>query len=667
MIPINRIWINTKQAFSDRRRRLELLTGLVLLLIMAGAASARVMDPLEWLFIDLRFTLKPAVPFPSGITVVGIDEASLDVFGRWPWPREKHAALLGVLKHEAFRPAFIGYDVLFENRSAEDGAGDDPLVHHTRDFGAPVVMSYFFEKGTVSHYEKDLEKEKHLERFALATLPNLNLQIDSADKVSLPFDELTEVAHLAFVNTPVDRDGRTRRAQLVMEYQGKLYPSLDLLASLEYLGASPQDVTVSPGVIRIEKEGKLLREIPVNKKGEILINYYGEKSQPVSRSFVQVLENGKAWRNGEKPGILPGFKGQTVLVGVTALGIGDRRVTPYHQYEAGVFLHAQTIANILDERYLVRAPYRFSILAVVVTGLAAIFFTMFWNVAKALPAVVALGAGYFMVAYLLFCNGIWIDVAVQGVALAVLFTGITSLRYFTALEELKRTQAQLIQSAKMASLGQLSAGIVHEFRNILNAINLHIEFCTLPGTPPEKVGKYLEIVKGVMKNANEILNGLLTFARKSESVRKPGDLGKTVQSTLLLIQKEMDRHQIEIKTEFEEIPEVSYDAGQISQVIMNLMNNSRDAFKDRKEKAITLRVKNHSGGVMLDIEDNGCGIPPEILKRLFEPFVTSKPAGKGTGLGLSVCHGIIRNHGGEIRVTTAVNQGTAWHIFFPLA
>jgi two-component system, NtrC family, sensor kinase len=162
-----------------------------------------------------------------------------------------------------------------------------------------------------------------------------------------------------------------------------------------------------------------------------------------------------------------------------------------------------------------------------------------------------------------------------------------------------------------------------------------------------------------------ILEGLLVFARKSESVKRPGNLKKTLEDALLLVEKDMMRHEIKCDITLEEVPEISYDAGQISQVMMNMMNNSRDALKDRPNKQISLKLYQNEDKICMDIGDNGSGIPPQVLKRLFEPFVTSKPAGKGTGLGLSVCHGIIRNHGGEIKVTTAQDQGTTWHITLP--
>ncbi|MBI3316708.1 MAG: CHASE2 domain-containing protein [Candidatus Omnitrophica bacterium] len=652
---------------TDRRRIYEVLVGLFLLLVMSGVASQRWLDPFENLFLDLRFQVRGEKPFPQEITLVGIDEPSLDVFGRWPWPRDRHAALINILRQTPFRPAVVGFDILFENKNTSDPKGDDALVYQSGQLKEQMIMAYFFEKGSARSYEKDGEKELLLERFAFPPSKDDPEKLESYDKVSLPFLELSRSSGLAFANTPTDSDGRTRYAQLLGRYDGKIYPSMDLLAILAYLEVDIKDVQIERRAIVIEQSKVGRKVIPVNKKGELLINYYGESDDIPSVSFVGILEGAKAWMGGGKAQDLKALKGKIVLVGITALGMGiDRRATPFHQYEPGISLHAQVLANILENEYLRRAPGWASYLALIVTGFCVILATMFKKINRSLPTVLALQLLYFLVAQIFFSHGVWIDVAVQEVTMLTLFTGISSFRYFLALEELKRTQEQLIQSTKMASLGQLSAGIAHEFRNILNAVNLHIEYCSLPGTPPERVIKYLGTVKGIMTNANLILNGLLTFARKSESVKTPGRMKKTVEDTVLLVQKAMLQHTIELKTELEEVPKIAYDSGQISQVIMNLINNGRDAFKDKPEgREITLRLKSVPNGIQLDIADNGCGIPPQVMKRLFEPFVTSKPAGKGTGLGLSVCHGIIRNHGGDIKVTTAQGKGTTWHIFLP--
>ena len=651
--------------FPDKRRLLELSIGILIFLVMSVVASCRVLDGFENLFLDMRFKLRGQKPFPQEIRLVAVDEASIDVFGRWPWARDIHAELLGSLKHPSFRPAVLGYDFLFEHKNPNNPAGDERLGFQVRGLEDRVVMAYFFEKGVGASFERNPTREKNLERFALPDSKDFR-GIDQADKVSLPFEEISRSALLAFVNTPVEPDGRTRRAQLLMRYNGKVYPSMDLLMALSFLGARIEDVKLLKDGIYIEKSRLGPRLIPLTGEGSLMINYYGAMDRIQSHSFLEVLKTKREWmKGGPAPELLKSFKDKAVLVGVTALGLGDRRVTPYGEYESGIGLHAQVLANILEGDFLRRAPARVSYGAFLVIGLAAIFLTMFLPISRSLLSVTGLGLAYFFAAHAAFLKGLWVDVAVHELTLAVLFIGITSFRYFLALEELRRAQEQLIHAAKMACLGELSAGIVHEFRNILNAINLNVECCMRPGISPEKMTRYADMFRRIMESANMILEGLLTFARKSESLRVPGNLKKTVENTLLLMEKEMIRHQIEVKTELGEVPEIAYDAGQISQVIMNMMNNARDAFKEDAEKQITLRLGVLHDRVCLQIADNGSGIAPEVLKRLFQPFVTTKVAGKGTGLGLSVCHGIIRNHGGDIKVKTAEGQGTTWQIFLP--
>lgn len=657
------------QFFEDRRKVYELLIGLGLLCVLTIFAAARFLDPFEMLFFDLHFKLRGERVFPKQIMVAGVDEASLDAFGRWPWSRDKHAKLMDILNHPSFRPKSIAFDMLFEERDPNSPKGDEDLIYRTKEFGGKIFMSYFFEKSPnavyAERYERHPEKEKRLEDFALPNVISMPEDLEQYEKVSLPFLELAEKSQLAFVNTPADTDGRTRRAQLLARYQGKIYPSEDLLIALDFWGASVKDVTVEKRAIRIKTQTAGERIIPINSKGELLINYYASSEKLPTVSYLAVLDAGKAWMQGGKPELLRGLKDKILLVGVSALGIGDRRTTPFYRYEPGVTLHAQVIANIVENKFLMRLPVGYSIAALWLLGLAVIYATMLSTIHRSLPLGLFLMASYFLYTHIFFLQGKWLDFAVQALSLVIVFIGITSFRYFTALEELKRTQDQLIQSAKMASLGELSSGIAHEFRNILNAVNLNVECVLRPDLPPEKVQKYSDMLRRIMTSSNQILEGLLMFSRQSQSAKTKGNLKVAVQDTLLILEKEMMRHQISLETDLKDIPEIPFDRGQVSQVVMNMVNNSRDALKDRPNKQVKISLAEENTMIRLDIADNGSGIPPQVLKRLFQPFVTSKPAGKGTGLGLSVCHGIIRNHGGDIKVTTAQDKGTTWHIYLP--
>lgn len=657
------------QFFEDRRKIYELSIGLALLVILSFFVLSRFLDPFEMLFFDLHFKIRGARAFPQEIMVAGVDEASLDAFGRWPWSRDKHAKLMDLLNHQSFRPKSIAFDMLFEDRDTHSPRGDEDLIYRAKEFKGKIFMAYFFEKSPnpvyAERYERHPEKEKRLEEFALPPSSNLPEHLEEYEKVSLPFLELAQRSELAFVNTPADDDGRTRRAQLLAKYRGNIYPSEDLLIALDYWGASVKDVTVDKRAIRIKTLHHGERVIPVNSKGELLINYYASSEDLPAVSYLGILDAGKGWMQGKKPELLINLKDKILLVGVTALGIGDRRTTPFYRYEPGVNLHAQVIANIVENVFLMRLSPGYSLAALWALGLAVIYATMLLKIHRCLPMILFLMGSYFLFTHILFLQGKWLDFAVQALSLVIIFIGITSFRYFTALEELKRTQEQLIQSAKMASLGELSSGIAHEFRNILNAVNLNVECVLRPDLPPERVQKYSEMLRRIMKSSNEILEGLLMFSRQSQSAKTPGNLKIAVQDTLLILEKELMRHQIHLETDLKDLPDVAFDRGQVSQVLMNMVNNSRDALKDRPNKQIKISLNEENAMIRLDIADNGSGIPPQVLKRLFQPFVTSKPPGKGTGLGLSVCHGIIKNHGGDIKVTTAQDKGTTWHIYLP--
>lgn len=656
------------KTFEDPRKLYELAIGIVLLILLSLFAAFRSFDAFEMLFFDLHFKIRGARPLPSNIVIVGIDEASLEAFGRWPWSRDKHAKVIDVLNHNAFRPSALLFDMLFEERDPRFPKADDELLYRAQKFKNRLYMSYFFESGLdptyTERYERHPEKEKRLEDFALPASDEVPEHLENYDKVSLPFLELAQASRLVFVNTPTDPDGRTRRSQLLATYHGKIYPSSDLLAAVDHWGASVKDIRLRKRAIEVETpQGR--KRIPINSHGELLINFYGSFEHLPMYSFLGILDAGTAWIRGKRPDLLLQLKDKILLIGLTAVGTEDRRTTPVDRDGPGVHLHAHTMGNILDQQFLTRAPLSYSLLALWMLGLAVVLCTMSLKITRSLLAGLGLLVLYFGCTHVFFLKGYWVDFVAPATTAVILFIGITSFRYFTALEELKRTQDQLVQAAKLASLGEMSAGIAHEFRNILNAVNLNAEALTRPGLPPEKVAKYGDMLKRIMTSANQILEGLLLFARQSQSVKAPGNLKACIQDTLIILEKEMIRHQIELTTELDDVPEISFDRGQISQVVLNMVNNSRDALKDRENKKIKLALKEEPANLRLDIEDNGAGIPPQVLKRLFQPFVTSKPVGKGTGLGLSVCHGIIRNHGGEIKVTTAQNQGTTWHIHLP--
>ena len=271
-----------------------------------------------------------------------------------------------------------------------------------------------------------------------------------------------------------------------------------------------------------------------------------------------------------------------------------------------------------------------------------------------------------------------------------------------ALESLKSAQSQLVHSEKMASLGQLTAGIAHEINNPINFISsgmvsLKMSIESLreiaeeygrieEGDSPEEVvesvkelkeeHEYEEIVDeldDLIKDVNygvsrtiEIVKGLRVFSRLDEEEAKNANINENIDATLTLLRnKTKDRVAI-TKHYDESMNEIECFPGQLNQVFMNILNNAVQAMPDDKKDAeITIYTEEADKEVVIRIKDNGVGIPDEIKNRIWEPFFTTKEVGVGTGLGMSITYGIIEKHGGKIELASEVGKGTEFAITLP--
>lgn len=658
--------MQVKKIFENRYRRTELLIGAVLLALMLFAQAAHWLEPVELLLLDARFRLRGERRMPSSVVAVGIDEASLDYprSGPWPWPRGRHAEILYNLNQEDMRPKGIGYDPFFESQDPKDETGDSTLVYRAEEAGKGLVLAYFFEKGFRSRFERDDAKEEMLRAMAL-TVESMPPRLEKFDKVSLPYQSLARHALLGFTNLTREAGGATRRLPLLALYRGKVYPSMELLLAARAWGFELSDLRVMRDRIVFQRGGTT-RTLPVTPEGDLWINFYG-KALPEGTyySFIKAVEPDSLLTPAQTQEMKRAIRAGVVIVGKSAASLQESHATPFERSLPGLMVRVQGLSNLLNHQYLVRVPAAFSLLAVFAVGLLVMVLALALPVTRSVPLAAALAAAYFLFTCFLFLNRLWLDAAVPEASIVLIFLAMISYRYFTALEELKKIQHELIHSEKLAMVGQISSNMAHEFRNILHAIKLHVEGCARPGTPPERVQKYMGVIFKTMENAERILNGILTFSRKNQSDKKPGSLKKTVEDTLLLLERELHYQNIKVESHLDEVAEFDFDSGQMSQVIMNLINNARDALQKQQQKMVMIRLREDGPKICLDIADNGPGIPPQVMKDLFKPFVTSKEAGKGTGLGLSMCQRIVQNHGGDITVNTVQGQGTVWHIQLP--
>lgn len=269
------------------------------------------------------------------------------------------------------------------------------------------------------------------------------------------------------------------------------------------------------------------------------------------------------------------------------------------------------------------------------------------------------------------------------------------------IEERKHLQSQLVQSEKLASIGQLAAGVAHEINNPIGYV--FSNFGTLQGylvqlfqmldayekaeigistsetaTRLQKLREEIELdflkedVPVLMRESQQglvrvrqIVQDLKDFSRVDSTPEwEWADLHKGIDSTLNVIASEV-KYKAEVVKEYGDIPAVECLPSQINQVVMNLVVNAAHAMGDAHGR-ITIRTGTLDEQVWLEVADNGNGIPPDTLKRIFEPFFTTKPVGKGTGLGLSLSYGIVKKHQGRIDVESTVGQGTKFLITLPI-
>lgn len=233
--------------------------------------------------------------------------------------------------------------------------------------------------------------------------------------------------------------------------------------------------------------------------------------------------------------------------------------------------------------------------------------------------------------------------------------------------ELKQMQAQLIRSEKLASQGELVAGIAHEINNPLTGILVYASLITSdPKLAPELKPDMDTIVRETQRCAS-IVKGLLDFSRETPPHKHPLILKTVLEEALNLVIHQNLFHAITIKREFmAELPPVMADHNQIEQVFINLLLNAGQAMNGSGELTITTGLVPGGASVYTAVKDTGCGIPDEHLGKIFDPFFTTKEQ-NGTGLGLSVSFGIVANHGGKIGVESVVGKGTAFTVILPLS
>lgn len=236
--------------------------------------------------------------------------------------------------------------------------------------------------------------------------------------------------------------------------------------------------------------------------------------------------------------------------------------------------------------------------------------------------------------------------------------------------EADQLRQQLLQAQRLSSVGALASSVAHEFNNILTTI---INYAKLgiraEGDEAARTQALEKILKGSQRAAT-LINSMLGFARNSSAHREKADIVRLVEEVLLLTEKDLSKHHIHVETKFHCRPQVPVVAGQIEQILLNLIINARQAMPRGGWLRVDVRENPRTQMVEIRVSDTGVGIPLEQLRLIFEPFFTTKEPDEhghgGTGLGLSVCRQIIEQHQGRIRVESMPGKGSTFTVKLPL-
>jgi signal transduction histidine kinase len=235
--------------------------------------------------------------------------------------------------------------------------------------------------------------------------------------------------------------------------------------------------------------------------------------------------------------------------------------------------------------------------------------------------------------------------------------------------ETEQLRQQLLQAQKLSSVGALASSVAHEFNNILTTIINYAKLAQRPNQDETARAAALEkILKGSHRAAT-IISSMLGFARNTSTQREQTDLVALVEELLVLTDKDLSKHRIQVEKKYHGRPKGYVVPAQIEQVLLNLIINARQAMPRGGRLTIEIRENVRTGMVELSVADTGIGIPPERLRLIFEPFYTTKEPDAnghgGTGLGLSVCRQIIEQHNGRIRVESLVGKGSTFTVKLP--
>jgi len=432
-----------------KKTKTVLLIGILITFFFSFCAINKLLplERFELLLYDLRYQIRGKTIPHQDVVILAIDDKSIEKIGRWPWERSKMASLIDILHRMGAKVIFI--DVIYSEPSKDDSILGE-AIKKAGNVLLPIVFDFKEEKREV--------KDEILLQNAypmVAEIGNFELfHPIAASNVLLPVKTFSSyAASLGHINMIADRDGVLRWEMMAVEYNGEYYPSLTLQAARIFLGLPMESMTL------IASTGIRLGEnvIPTDFWNRALIPYYGPEKTFPHLSIVDLVEN------KIDPSLV---KDKIVLIGATAVGIYDLRVTPASPAMPGVEKHANVISSILHKNYLQKTKTITNLFVIIVSGLLLSFLTI--KVRAILGAVLSftmIALIYFVGYYIFFKKGLWIDLSYTSMSILSIFLVTTTYRYATEERYAKRIRTmfssyvtekivnELIKNPQLARLG----------------------------------------------------------------------------------------------------------------------------------------------------------------------------------------------------------------------
>ncbi|PIU51075.1 hypothetical protein COS91_06370 [Candidatus Desantisbacteria bacterium CG07_land_8_20_14_0_80_39_15] len=412
--------------------KFTLYLSIIVIVIMVGVSLLDLFQIVRMKSLDFYFHSRGETNPSTDIIIVAIDDMSLKEIGVWPWPRRYHAQLIDFLKKAGVK--VIGFDVVFSD-NAPLPQDDQALMLATKNAGNVYYAMYFSPQrrkraqtkkvSIIVTTEKERETEELLPAFSLFSRGAAHLSMGEAEEATIPIPGLVRVARgLGNINYEPEKDGVIRYGQLAVNYKGKFYPSLSLCLAGGYLDISQNNIKIGKDIDMVD------RKIPINAQGKILVNYTGGFERFRIIPYYRVL-------TGEIPA--SEFKNKIVLVGSTAVGVYDLRVTPFSENFPGVGVHANIVNSILNKKFIIPVPEIFGLVIIVISGLLLGFY-----LPKLPPHVYPLFNAIFTVAALLilvtagiflFGQGYYLDFVYPGGTIVFCYLSISLYRFVSEERE----------------------------------------------------------------------------------------------------------------------------------------------------------------------------------------------------------------------------------------